>query len=155
MNDEATQPGRSAGVWVLLVLGIGALVGGILAAAVPRAAPPPRGPCTGAGCPAAPPAGSAAGLFDYPHVAIVLVCVALAALVALLVVYARTYRSTGSPQMLGLTIFLVALAFEEVLTSPFVFAPFGAVPRGLQPFLLAGQAFEAAALLLFLYLGLQ
>jgi hypothetical protein len=155
VTEAPSKGAPGAGTWVLIVLVVGVLTGVALAVAAPHAAPPPRAPCQGPGCPAAPSAGSAPAVLDYPHVAVVLTCVALAALLALLIVYATTYRATRSAQMLGLCLFLGALLLEEVLTSPFVFAPFGAVPGGLQPFLIAGQAFECLALLVFLFLGLQ
>ncbi len=79
-------------------------------------------------------------LLSYPHVAGVLVAVALASLVALLVVYGRTYRDTHAPQMLGLPLCLRALLIETVPNSPFVFARFGGLPHGVKPFPIAGQA---------------
>ena len=72
-----------------------------------------------------------------------------------MVVYARTYRDTRSPQMLGLVLFLVALLLEAILTSPFLFARFGGPPAGADPYLLAGQLFEVAALAIFLYVSLE
>jgi hypothetical protein len=146
----------SAATSVALVLVVGALAGILLGVVAPQVAPPPHGPCSGpVDCPPAPPPRSAAAIFGYPHVAVVLACVALATLLALLVVYGRTYRETRAPQILGLLVFLLALLLESVLTSPFLFARFGGAPAGVDPYLLAGQAFEVVALALFLYLSLQ
>jgi len=141
---------------VALVAAIGLIAGVALLVVAPQALPPAPSPCApGVVCTSSPSAAPPGGFFSYPHVAGLLIAVALAALIALLVVYAETYRSTRSPQILGLLVFLAALAFETVLTSPLVFARVGPVPGGLRPFLLAGQLLECAALLLFLYLALQ
>lgn len=151
-----TPPALSARGLVALVLVLGVLSGALLAYVAPQALPPSRAPCTPSpGCPPAPPPASASAVLSYPHVASVLAAVAIVALLALLAVFARTWRETRSPQILGIEMFLVALLFQSVLTSPFVFARFGAVAPGLQPFLLAGQLFECVALLVFLYLTVQ
>lgn len=138
--------------WVLVVVLVGVVVGVALAASAPQTLPPARPPCQpGAACPAPGPKP----VFGYPYVAAILAAVGLAALVALLVVYGRTYRETRTPQILGLTVFLVALLLETALSSPFVLARFGAVATGLQPFLVLGQFFECVALVVFLYLSVQ
>jgi uncharacterized membrane protein YhaH (DUF805 family) len=154
-NGAPSGRAWGSGVWVAIVALVGLVAGFVLGITVPAAVPPARPPCAaGPGCPAPPRATSPAALLGYPHLAVLLAVLALTALVALLAVYARTYRETRSPQILGLVVFLVALALEAVLTSPFVFARFAAVPQGLDPFLLAGQVFEDVALLVFLYLSL-
>jgi hypothetical protein len=156
MSEPARPPAVSPRTVVALVLIVGVAAGALLAYVAPQSLPPVRAPCTPPpGCPPAPPSASASGVFSYPHVASVLAALALVALLALLIVFARTWRETRSPQILGIELFLVALLFQSVLTSPFVFARFGAVTPGLQPFLLAGQLFECVALLVFLYLSVQ
>lgn len=156
MTDRS--PGRPwpAYARVALVAGIGVVAGLVLLVVAPQALPPAPAPCApGVVCSSSPAPAPPSGFFTYPHVAGLLIAVALAALVALLVVYVETYRATRSPQILGLLVFLAALGFETVVTSPLVFARVGPVPAGLRPFLLAGQLLECAALLLFLYLALQ
>lgn len=156
MSRERRADGRSSAVWVVLVLVLGALVGLLLGVVAPQVAPPGHGPCSPpATCPPSPPPGSAASVLGYPRLAVVLACVAIATLLALLFVYARTYRDTRSPQILGLVLFLIALLFETALSSPFLFTRFGGAPSGADPYLLAGQAFEVVALAIFLYLSVQ
>ncbi len=156
MTEPSPVRHLSPAVWVVVVLLLGVLVGVLLSVVAPQVAPPPHGPCSPPGsCPPAPRPGSAAAVFGYPRATVVLACTTLAALGALLFVYARTYRDTRAPQMLGLVLFLVALVFEAVLSSPFLFARFGGAPSGLDPYLIAGQLFEVAALATFLYLSLQ
>ncbi len=151
---SAPTPSRSwaPGAVVALVLVVGVVAGVVLDVTAPQVLPPGPCPPPPGGCPA-PPSPSA--VLSYPHVTGVLVAVALVALLALLVVYGRTYWETRAPQMLGLALFLGALLLETILTSPFVFARFGGLPRGVEPFLVAGQVFEALALLIFLYVSVQ
>jgi hypothetical protein len=79
----------------------------------------------------------------------------LALLIALVVVYLRTYRDTRAQFALGLVAFLFVLLFEAIANSPFVFAVFGFGPGPLGPFLAIGAALEMAALALFLVLSLE
>lgn len=150
MSGPPSRPSLGPKAIVLLVLLVGVVAGIVLDIAAPQALPHP--PCPpGSPCPAGP---SASAILSYPHVTGVLVAVSLAALAALLVVYGRTYRDTRAPQMLGLALFLAALLLETIVTSPFIFARFGGLPSGDQPFLIAGQFFEGLALLVFLYVSL-
>jgi hypothetical protein len=125
---------------------VGFLVGLALSAVVtvPQG-PPPSGP--GAPPPPAP---------ESSKVMLVLSTVSIALLLALLVVYGRTYRTTRAPYVLGLFVFLFVLLLESVLNSPILFSAFGVGPgNGLGRLLAFGQALMCAALALFLYLSLQ
>lgn len=134
---------RSVG-WMLLVVLVGLAVGVLLAYTVPL---PPGGP-SGPGGPPIPNSTVTRGM-------IVLSTLSMALLVALLVVYGRTYRNTRAPFILGLWVFLVALLLETVLTSPLLFIAFGAGPGGLGRFLTFGQLLMCVALGIFLYLSLE
>jgi hypothetical protein len=131
----------SPAVWTLAVIGIG-VASGLLLAAFPRAGRP--GPFHGL------------GLFEtLEDVDVVLSTIGLATLVALLVVYAKTYADTGARFALGLIFVLAALLFQALLTSPLLFGLFGHELGGLGPFVLVADAFKAAAFVAFLYLSLQ
>jgi hypothetical protein len=143
----AAESGRDmwhAGRWMIVVLGVGLLVGLALAFTVHVPAGPPPGP-------GAPPVPST----TIAQLALVLSTLNLALLVALLVVYGRTYRTTRAPFMLGLWVFLLALLLENVLISPLLFTAFGAGPGGLGRFLTVGQFLMSVALSVFLYLSLE
>jgi hypothetical protein len=86
---------------------------------------------------------------------VVLSTVSIAFLLALLVVYGRTYRTTGAPYVLGLFVFLLVLLLETVLNSPLLFTAFGVAPGGVSRFLAFGQLLMSVALGIFLYLSLQ
>jgi hypothetical protein len=155
MPTKATGAGRretNAAIWVLIVLvvGVAAGIGLALTVHVPSA-PSPRPVPPGAPAPLTPPAPSTAVTQEY----VVLSTVCLALLIALLVVYARTYRATRAPYVLGLVFFLLALAIATVLDSPLLYTAFGLGPGNLGPFLALGELLLAAALSVFLYLSLQ
>lgn len=78
-----------------------------------------------------------------------------AAMFALLVVYARTYSQTGARFALGLTVVLIALLLQSLLTSPLVYTALGTTASTLGPFLLVADVFKIAALSVFLHLSLQ
>jgi len=133
--------GLSPAAWTLVVLAIGLALGALLAL-VPR--------------PDRPGPGPRPGMFEtYDDVDVVLSTVSTAFLVALLVVYAKTYSETRAPFALGLIVVLGALLFQGILTSPLLFGAFGHALGSLGPFLLAADAFKAGAFAAFLYLSLQ
>ncbi len=144
----ATASNRNFGkasAWVLLVIGIGLIVGLVLALTLPGPPAGPPGPGGGGPIPPRPLDGAM----------LVLSTVGIALLAALLVVYARTYRTTRAPFVLGLWVFLLALLAENVLSSPLLFTAFGVGPGGLGRFLTFGQALMCVALSIFLYLSLE
>jgi hypothetical protein len=145
--------GISALLWVAIVLVIGLVVGVALSTNVPS--PPSNNPnCTQPGQPQCnnQPTPSTP---QYHEVGIILSAVSMALLVALLVVYARTYQATRAPYTLGLVVFLFALLVEDTISSPIVLASFRQGFGDLDPFLAVGQLFLCAALALFLFLSLQ
>ena len=141
MSERKEEGGGrlGAGGWVLLVLGLGVALG-VLLAAIPLPDVDPRPPFR----------------FErFEDVAVVLSTVAVALLVALLVVYIRTYRDTQANFALGLVLVRIALLVQSVLTSPVLLGAFGHRLGGLGPFFFFAEAFKAAAFSLFLYLSLQ
>jgi hypothetical protein len=132
--------------WVVIVVVVGVVAGAILALLLTGA---PGGPPPGPGGPPLPRGGVSQAM-------VVLSTVNLALLLALLVVYGRTYGNTRAPFALGLWIILFALLLESSLTSPILFAAFRVGPvGGLGGLLAVGQLLMCVALLLFLYLSLQ
>jgi hypothetical protein len=110
---------------------------------------PVRGPGSGMGPgPLGPPPEVVKSFALFSAVNLVL-------LVALVIVYARTYLETRANFALGLVAFLVVLLFEALANSPFLFAVFGYAPGALGPFLLLGAILEAVALVIFLVLSLE
>jgi len=85
---------------------------------------------------------------------VVLSTVGIVFLVALLVVYLRTYAQTRARFALGLVVVLLALLVESVLSSPLVYGAFGQASDGLGTFLAAADAFKVVAFAVFLYLSL-
>lgn len=154
MNEKApkTTTSLNAVATVLLIVAVGLIAGVVLFAAEPSVVPPSLPQCPpGPGCPMSAPSSG----FGYVQAAVILSTLAMALLAALFVVYARTYRETRAPFILGLLFFLLALLLETVLTSPFVFTGLGLPPGRLAPYLTFGQLFMDAALAIFLYLSLQ
>jgi hypothetical protein len=130
--------------WVVLVLGLGA-IGGIVLALHATPMPGPPGPGGGAGPGPLPIVRIASGLST----------VDLALLLALIFVYVRTYWETRARFALGLSVFLGALTIQTVFASPLLFSAFGFGPGGLVPFLSVSYVFATFALSLFLYLSLD
>ncbi len=143
-------PGPPAGVdrgrvgWVFAVVACGALVGLLLWFLHPF----PRGGRM------LPPAGRPE-FTDLAGIAGVFSMVDLAMLLALILVYVRTYRDTKARFALGLVLFLLALTVQSVTASLPVLAVFGFGPGALGGFFLVSAVFESLALAIFLYLSLE
>jgi len=131
-------------VLVLCVVACGLAVGSALWALHP-----------GTSGPVPPPEERPESSQDLGRVAGILSVVVLAFLVALIVVYLRTYRDTRSTFALGLVVFLVALSAQASASSPFIIEAFGEGWSGLGAFYLVATVFEAVALAVFLYLSLE
>lgn len=143
---EAESKGKSwnAAVWVLVVLGIGLAAGAVLA--VTLHVPPNTGP----GHPGPPPPPA-----NVTQTTVLLSTLSMVLVLALLVVYARSYRTTRAPYILGLLVFLAALFGETLLNSPLLFTAFGLGPGNLGRFLALSYLLMSAGLSIFLYLSLQ
>jgi hypothetical protein len=141
-RTEGGGGGRAA-VWVLLVLVAGLLIG-LLLSALPDSSVGPR-----------PGHGWGFRFETHEDVDVILSTVGIALLVALLVVYGRTYSQTGARFALGLTVVLFALLLQSLFTSPLVYGALGTTAAALGPFLMFADLFKAAALTVFLYLSLQ
>lgn len=141
LQGSDTKKRTSPAVGTLLVLGIGFGLGVLLALT---------------GRPGRPgPGGDFRMLETLDDIDVILSTMGLGLLVALLVVYAKTYADTHARSALGLLFVLTALLFEAVLRSPLLFGAFGHVLGGLGPFALVADSFRAVALAAFLYLSLQ
>jgi hypothetical protein len=137
-------PSRHPGpiAWLLVVVAIGVVMGAVLVVAAPGPAPPP-GPHAGP----APPV---------PHAAPVFISgLDLVFLLALILVYVRTYADTRARFALGLVVFLLALFFETLVSSPVVLGVLGYAPGNLGFFFLLAGILEALALVVFLFLSLE
>ncbi len=142
-TSTAPPPHRpGAALWVTLVILVGLVVGLLVAVLVPPVPGPP-------GPPGAPPAR------PLNQVGQVVSVIDLALLVALLVVYVRTYSETRARFALGLVVFLAALVVQTLAGSSLVLRAFGFGPGGLWPFLTLSYSFEVIALSVFLYLSLE
>jgi len=144
---QPVETNRATGVklWVPVVLIAGVLVG-ILLSTLPSP--------TGGRWPGRGPAW-ALRFETAADVDVVLSTVSVALLVALVVVYAKTYRVTRASFAFGLTVVLCALAVETVLTSPLVYGAFGEAAGGLATYLLLANVFKIGAFTALLYLSLQ
>ena len=109
MNNEQNQgrKGSGAGILVPLIILVGALAGVLTFAIIARefAYFPPF-------------QGELIGFETYLAFHIILSTVGISLLVALVVVYGRTYAQTKANFALGLLFVLVALLFQQVLTYP-------------------------------------
>ncbi len=143
-SSTSMKAGRGRFAWVLLVIIVGVIAGAVIMPLLP----PPHGP------PPRPSEGLA-GSQNLGRVASVLSAVDLALLVALIVVYIRTYIDTKARFALGLVVFLVALTAHSVTGSPPVIGAFGFGWAGLGAFYFLSTLFEAVALTAFLYLSLE
>ncbi len=148
-EEKGRTVSRSAAFWVLVVVVIGLVAGTVLAIVIPTPGGPmqgPPGPGHGGGPP--PP------VFSIARADVLFSTLALVLLAALVGVYARHYRSTRAPYVLGLLVFLGALFLETLLNSPILFAGFGISPGSLGPFLAVSELVMSGALAIFLYLSL-
>jgi hypothetical protein len=126
---------------MLIVIAVGLAVGALFAAVAPApgGSPPNAGP--------APMVPHAAPLF-FSGLNLVL-------LLALVLVYVRTYAETRARFALGLVVFLVVLFFQALASSPALLGALGYGPGDLGFFLLLSGILEAVALSVFLYLSLE
>jgi hypothetical protein len=129
-------------VWVLIVVAVGLAAGFALAVVTPSPPSPAMGPPG-----PAPSVGFPLQVF-FSGLDVVL-------LLALVIVYVRTYAQTRARFALGLVLFLAALLLQVVLSSPAFFRALGYGPGNLGFFFLLGGVFEAVALSVFLYLSLE
>lgn len=141
-GGEPTEWGRLG--WVFAVIACGAAVGGLLWLLHPVSAA--SGP---------PPPGGLAGSANLGRVAGIFSLVDLALLVALIVVYVRTYRDTKARFALGLVLFLLALTVQSATSSLPVIHALGFGFGALGGFFLVSATFESLALAIFLYLSLE
>ncbi len=144
MAAEAQKGSWGPAGYVAIVLGIGILLGVLVA----LGAPPRPGPPGPGGGPGPAPPGIA-------RIGYLLSTLDLVLLLSLVFVYTRTYFETRARFALGLVVVLVALAFQTFFASSLLFALFGYGPGGLGPFLVLSYGFAAFALTLFLYLSLD
>ena len=134
----------SAELWVAIVLAIGIGVGLLIALLTPPGGSAPM-----------PMPGMTGHHMGDEDAGIVLSTVSVALLVALLVLYSRTYQETKAKFTLGLVFFLSALLLQTLLSSPMLFRMFGHALGMLAPFVLIAELFKVAALAIFLYLSLK
>lgn len=139
----------SAEFWVTFVILVGVIVGLAVGLSVP---PATTNGGTGVG-PPPPPQPQPSSQFNF--VGNIFSIVSLALLVALLVVYSKIYMSTKAPYVVGLIMFLVALFFEDLVSSPIVLASLKEGFGNLDPYLAIGQVFLCTGLAVFLYLSLE
>ncbi len=145
--EEDRGDRRQAG-WVLLVVACGVAVGGLLWLLHPIS--PGTAPI-----PSPPPTGGPIGSANLGRIAGVFSMVDLALIVALIVVYVRTYIDTRAKFALGLVLFLVALALQSTSLSLPLIVALGFGWGGLGVFFLLSALFESLALAVFLYLSLK
>lgn len=136
---------RPSKVWVPVAIFLGAVIGAISYYVASQSADFPRFGGV----------GEAPGADAYLEFHIILSTVGMALLVALILVYARTYRQTRANFILGLLVVLFALLLQAVLTYPllleleltprFAFAVFSPV----------ADIFTIIAYAVFLYLSLE
>ena len=127
-------------LWVPVVLAVGILFGLALSLNVPPAFQGRFGPVP----------------FDPPlQIHIILAAVQVVLLVALLVLYIRSYAQTRANFALGLVIVLGALFLHSLFSNPFVIGLVGRVPFGPGYFGLFPDLFMIAAYTIFLYLSLE
>ncbi len=147
MDQQNTRKGgvRPSKVWVPAVLFLGALIGAISYYFASQSADFPRFGRL----------GETPGADAYLEFHIILSTVGMALLIALILVYARTYRQTRANFILGLLVVLFALLLQSLLTYPllleleltprFAFAVFSPV----------ADIFTIIAYAVFLYLSLE
>ncbi len=135
-------------IWVPIVLAVGVIVGLALSAVQSTMATPWRPPGHGHG-------GISLRFDTADDIDIVLSTVSVFLLLALVIVYSKTFRETKAQFSLVLVFVFLALLFQSVLTSPLVYGAFGQDSGGLGSFLLLADIFKIAAFTVFLYLSLD
>ena len=130
-------------MWVLLTVFVGIVVGELtylyLLDTIPRFF---RGPGL---------VGNAALYLEYHSI---LSTVSISLLIALLIVYGRTYVQTKANFVLGLNIVLLALLLQNLLTYP-ILRPFFPIAPGTSIFSPVADIFTIIAYAVFLYLSLE
>ncbi len=152
-QNQGKKPSRPTRLWVPFVVFIGALVGSLnyslLLSLIVILPPPPQF--------GGFPEQQAIMAFEtLLAVHIILSTVGIALLVALVVVYAQTYRATRANFVLGLMVVLLALLFQNILSYP-VFYPFINITalRAINYSSPIADAFMVIAYTVFLYLSLE
>jgi hypothetical protein len=141
-NEKAKRGARPSKVWVPAVITLGALIGAVSYYVASQTAQFPR-------------FGGPFGPDAYLEFHIIFSTIGMALLVALILVYARTYQQTRANFILGLLVVLFALLLQSLLTYPllleleltprFAFAVFSPV----------ADVFTIIAYAVFLYLSLE
>jgi hypothetical protein len=154
-NPRKNPPRRlSAGLWVIFVLLLGALVGSlsyVVIISTRRFYPFLfRGP-------PGPPGPGITVFASYLAFHVILSTVSIGLLLALIAVYARTYSRTRANFVLGLLVVLFALLLQNLLTYPLL-NPFVSAPLVSSNFNLSSPVadiFTIIAYTVFLYLSLE
>jgi hypothetical protein len=105
--------------------------------------------------PPPPPSRGPVGSQNLNRVASLFSTIDLALVVALIVVYVRTYLDTRAWFALGLVVFLAALLVPSAASSPPVIGALGFGFGSLGGFYFVASVFEALALGIHLYLSLE
>ncbi len=108
MNEEKTKERQTSKIWVPLVLIIGAIAGEISYYVIGSAPDFLR----------LPPFGARFGLEIFRQFHVILSTISISLLIALMIVYMRTYRQTKANFALGILVVLFALLFQSILTYP-------------------------------------
>ncbi len=146
MNLVATQgvpAGRTSKLWVLVVLLVGAALGGLLSLFLPEP--------------------EHFGHFRYVPFSlepllqfhILLSTIQISLLVALVIVYFRVYRATRANFALGLVIVLVALMLQSLLSHPILVGLVGDIALGPVVLVPSADILTIVAYTIFLYLSLE
>jgi len=145
-SDGQKKSGIPVGkLWVPITIFIGTLLGVI---AYEIASEYSRFPHFG-------PFGEAIGPDVFLEYHIILSTIGMALLVALIVVYARTYLQTKANFILGLLVVLFALLLQAILTYPVLLELEVAPGFAIEVFSPVADAFTIIAYTVFLYLSLE
>lgn len=156
--DQNKNPGRkvSAGLWVLVVILIGALIGVLSYAMI--ISTHRFYPFMFRGFPPGSP-GPGLGVFEsYLAFHVILSTVSIGLLLALIGVYARTYSRTKARFIAGLLVVLFALLLQNLVTYPLLDPFINVQPLQFSSFgysSLIADAFTIIAYTVFLYLSLE
>lgn len=144
-NNDGGQKktGISLGkLWVPIVIFIGAVIGAISYELTIQMS-------------GFPPFGRPFAVYVYLGLHIILSTIGMALLVALIIVYARTYVQTKANFILGLLVVLFALLLQSLLTYP-VLLEIEVAPRpAIEVFSPVADFFTILAYTVFLYLSLE